>query len=136
MFSDSLSYLHDADVVSLSWLNGRNLRLDASTKSERFTILLVNVSILRVIDFGMQNVIAQYWSSQGGLMDDKFIRERLDWASSTVDSKSYISESRALELMGLIRASQIAMVGVVPSVGAELVAVCEHVEISRQRSGV
>jgi hypothetical protein len=136
MFSDSSSYLHDADLVSFFWLEGRNLRLDAGTKGERFTILLVNVSIPRVIDFGMQNVIAQYWSSQEGLMDDKFIRERLDWASSTVDSKSYISEPRALELMGQVRASRIAIVGVVPSVGAELVAVCEHVEISRQKSGV
>lgn len=126
-----LGSLHDADLISLGWIAEHALRLDVRSQEGRFGLVLNKVSIVRVVDFGMQNVIAQVWHSRDHLGEDQFLRERLAWATATVDSHSYISEANAHSLIMSLKASQKTMIGLVPSVGADLVAVCERLEVSR-----
>lgn len=124
--------LHDAELIAICWIAERDLRLDMRIQRQEFALLLVNVSILRVVDFGRQNVISHVWHSGDHLASDDFLREGLDWATSTTDSRSYLREEKAADLISSIRSSQKAMIGIVPSVGAELVAVCERLEVCRR----
>ena len=85
---------------------------------------LQNVSILRVVDLGLQNVVGQLWTSEKFDGDEELVARRLSWATSAVDAASYLSPSRVADLLESIRHGESVLVGVTPSAGAEVVALC------------
>jgi hypothetical protein len=62
-------------------------------------------------------------------MDAAHGQERLIWASSAADARSFLSQARLEYMLGAIIENKLYLLDLDPSAGAELVVLCEKIEI-------
>ncbi|HEY0334081.1 MAG TPA: hypothetical protein VGC74_10275 [Stenotrophomonas sp.] len=125
----NLPSFHDADLVGIRWVGAQELRVDLRLQNADASVMFRGVKFFRVVDFATQNVVERLWSSEQLPDDQAFLVQQLKWATSTVDCPSYLSAGKAEELVDAIKSGRHGLFGVIPSVGAELVVLCEGVEV-------
>jgi len=129
---EEIPSFHDADVISIERLPNATLRILLATEQGRMVaVVFGGVSMLRIVDFGLQNVVERIWISSGSGSDDAdFLLDRLRWVTSAGDSPSHLSGERGARLVAEIRSGETRLVYVVPSVGAEIVLLCREMALS------
>jgi hypothetical protein len=88
------------------------------------TLTLAECEMFRVVDFTLQNIVSRIMVFRGTSIDENFVAQRLNWASSLCDASSYLDEERRRDLVLRIKDGELSLIIVEPSVGAEIVALC------------
>jgi hypothetical protein len=126
-----VSNLHDAEVIGVGIAGaGSSLRVDLLRASGTpVSIEARGVVTFRAVDMAKQNVVSRVCISTIET-DIGWIRDRLNWATERVDSSSYLSEQASAEYARRVSSGELKLLWIEPSAGVELVALCEHVEVS------
>lgn len=97
----------------------------------RHALILSGVKAFRVEDLVMQNEVGQVLRSGGrGRIDDTEIGRWIIWATSLSDARSWLYEEKRTEWVQLCLSGALELVVLLPSVGAQIVAVCERVTLT------
>lgn len=96
------------------------------------TITLINVAQFRATDFILQNVVSRLRiSSQSRIPRDQAIFW-IKFSSSLADTDTFMSDSQINQLVEKIDAGGMILFVLEPSFGAELVAVCESIDLENK----
>lgn len=82
--------------------------------------------IFRATDFVNQNVVSRLLLFRGPEIDTGVVIDKLRWASSLSDAKSYLSPEKVEVILAKIRSGQLSLLVLEPSCGAEMVALFTH----------
>jgi hypothetical protein len=126
MMIETIQGYHDTAISGIvETNNGGNWVLFAKCEDgTRKTLTLAECEVFRVVDFTLQNIVSRIMVFHGESIDEKFVTDRLSWASSLCDASSYLDEEAQRDLMLRIKNGELCLVVVEPSAGAEIVAVC------------
>jgi hypothetical protein len=129
MVSESIVGLHDANFYAVTILdNPRSLLLGIkSESSESLSLVLKGCRRFRIVDFSSQNIVERILISRGSKIDRVNLKECLEWMTASVDSGPLISLEEIDSLAEKIIANELMLVNLIPSFGAELIAVCEQI---------
>lgn len=123
--------LHDAEVIGVGIAGaGSTLKVDLlRANGTLVSIEARGVVTFRAVDLAKQNVVSRVCISTIST-DIGWLRDRLIWATERADSSSYLSEQAAAEYARRVSCGELKLLWIEPSVGVELVALCEHVDVS------
>ncbi|HUB88573.1 MAG TPA: hypothetical protein VMA74_02470 [Dyella sp.] len=82
--------------------------------------------IFRATDFVNQNVVSRLLLFRGPEIDTGIVIDKLRWATSLSDAKSYLSPEWVEVVLAKIRSGQLSLLVLEPSCGAEIVALFSH----------
>jgi hypothetical protein len=122
---------HDSELWSVQYFKVSNtleLRFKDTGQEDKL-ISLLDCRLFRVADMGKQNVVSRLICISGAESDTAYVAERLSWASSLSDTASYLDQHHLHDLIGGVSRSELCMIVLEPSWGAELVAICRGTEV-------
>jgi len=100
-------------------------------EGSQHTLTFSGVKAFRVEDLVMQNEVGQVLrSGSSGRIDDAEIRRWIIWATSLSDTRSWLYEDKRTQWVQLCISGELELVVLLPSVGAQIAAVCEHVTLA------
>jgi hypothetical protein len=88
---------------------------------------LNNCKDFRLVDLKRQNIVSRILIISGTEIDKDFVKNQVDWVSRHVDTTSSVSNDEFEKLFRQIWDGKLTVFSLVPSVGAECVAICESV---------
>jgi hypothetical protein len=121
-YHDAVIYGVAADEVSGELV--LSVKLENGTRK---ALALDGCEMFRVVDFTPQNVVSRLMVFRGSSVDENLLAEKLEWITSFCDASSYLSEERRQEIIRRIKAGELSLVVVEPSVGAEIIALCRSI---------
>lgn len=126
--------LHDAEVVGVKVMDGGAGAVIELSRVNGTQVSVHSRGILafRAVDMAMQNVVSRVCISTAET-DVAWLTHRLSWATERIDATSYLSNSAMEEYVRRLQTDDLKLIWIEPSVGVELVAVCESIEFSPQR---
>lgn len=128
--SESLE-LHDAEVilVAIDRQEGYaqlDFRLEDGQSS---SVKLKGIRAFRCEDLTLQNVVSRVLRSSNADMSREGLKYWLQWVTSLSDADSWLSDERNTEWLTDCEVGVLELVVIEPSAGAQIVAVCERLEI-------
>ncbi len=121
---------HDAELIGCAYsrINSSLLLsfecVDGTTPKLQFS----GVTAVRVNDFGQQNVVSRLLISPSHVFTPDEIRTYVDWASSQHDYRAAMTHERSKIIAAAVAEQQSILFVLEPSVGAEVVALCQTVQ--------
>lgn len=122
---------HDAEVISIEVDRLQHIaRLKLrQVDGNLFSIELVNLKIFRAEDITLQNVVYELFRySQGEFSRDK-AKYWLEWGTSLSDRGSSLKEEWKEKYLSACANSELELVVIMPSAGAQIMALCEKVAV-------
>jgi hypothetical protein len=120
---------HDAELVGLYYVRDRqHLLLNFQLVTGDLAIVRCNgVTHFRLGEMGLQNVTSRLLISSEREFQPDDIRNHINWACSRDGREHFMTDSRAAYFRTTIRHREWTLLVLEPSVGAEVVVVCESV---------
>ncbi|SAL45825.1 hypothetical protein [Caballeronia humi] len=121
---------HDAELAGVEYSREKaSLLLAFDCVGEGVgKISCTGIRNFRLGEFGLQNVVSRLMVSTSRTFAAEDIRAHVDWANSKDDVRRSMTDERARFFVDGISNGQLVLLVLEPSVGAELVVVCERVE--------
>ena len=127
-----LKNYHDAKLESVDNTSKGVVRLKFRSENNEVKLLdLLGCKIFRLNDFIGQNIVSRILLYSGKNLDAEDVRRHLNWSTSLNDAPSYLSEENIEELIGKVVKSQLSLLYLEPSAGADFVAVFETMSESK-----
>ncbi|MBX3711355.1 MAG: hypothetical protein KF800_05290 [Lysobacter sp.] len=135
LLSDLASF-HDAELVQLRFLKEELcIEIEYLSPSKKSLVIRGSgVLAFRAIDIVTQNVVSRILLTGTHKLSDAHIREKLQWVSSCVDAPSYFSLITIDDYLMRIQRSEIFLLIIESSIGAEICLLCEKVRLSSIKS--
>ncbi|SMG60823.1 hypothetical protein [Paraburkholderia susongensis] len=123
---------HDAEIGTIAYSRTRkSVQLDfQQTSGDDIHLTFSGVRAFRVNDFGLQNVVSRVLVSTSRVFSADEVRDYLQWAHSQHDYKASLADAKATEIERALSQGALFLFVVEPSVGAEIVILCEGMEIT------
>lgn len=121
---------HDAELVGCAYSRTHSSLQLSFECADGTTSKLVfsGVSAVRANDFCLQNVVSRLLISPSHVFPPEEIRTYVNWANSQHDYQAAMTNERALMLAAAVAEKQSILFVLEPSVGAEVVALCQAVQ--------
>ena len=121
------SAYHDAELKGIDSSNASDIVLYFCLENgQKLSLTLHGCEFFRVTDFVSQNVVSRLLIFQGQDIDKGSVIEKLRWATSLCDSKSFLEQEKLDEIITKIQKGERSLLVLEPSWGAELVALFER----------
>jgi hypothetical protein len=125
--------LHDAELIGVEIDRvGAVARLTLQLEGgERRQVELRGLKAFRGEDLTLQNVVSRMLRSSRGEVSGDELNRWLNWATSLSDSRPWLSDQRRAEWHSACTSGALELVVFEPSAGAQVVAVCERLDVLR-----
>lgn len=124
---------HDAELsgAAYSRVNASALLNFECVSGDSARLLFSGVKALRINDYGLQNVVSRLLVSPSYAFSTNEVHEYVSWAHSKHDYKAPFSDEEARDIEIAIEHGRLMLFVLEPSVGAEIVILCESVQERR-----
>lgn len=119
---------HDAELAGTAYS-----RADTSTRldfervgGDPARLAFFGIKAFRISDYGLQNVVSRFLVSPSYPFSTDEIKEYVSWAHSKHDYKAPFSDEEARDVEVAIKHDKLTLFVLEPSVGAEIVILCER----------
>lgn len=121
---------HDAELVGCAYsrTNSSLLLNFECTDGTTPKLLFSGVTAVRANDFGQQNVVSRLLISPSHVFTRDEIRTYVNWANSQHDYRAAMTNEKAQTIAATVAEKQFILFVLEPSVGAEVVALCQGVQ--------
>ena len=129
--SDYFVALHDATLKKID-INAidKNIALYFHFESkDDCSLRCQQVKAFRCEDLNLQNVVSKIRFSSKDYFTDDELEYRIKWATSTSDTKSWLSEDVKEKWIEKIKTGDLALIYVEPSAGAQIVIICAQFSV-------
>jgi hypothetical protein len=123
---------HDAEIAGIAYARAHQsvlLNLERITGDEA-RLMFSAVKAIRVNDFGLQNVVSRILISTSHTFSHEEVRDYVQWARSQHDYKASLQDEKVAEIRAALSSGQLVLFVAEPSVGAEIVILCERIEVA------
>lgn len=122
---------HDAEIAGIAYSRAHRtglLNLERVSGDEA-RLVFSGVNALRANDFGLQNVVSRILISTSHAFSPGEVQTYVQWAHSQHDYKASLSDEKTTEIVSAISRGELILFVAEPSVGAEIVILCERIEV-------
>lgn len=92
-------------------------------------LMFSGIRAFRASDFGLQNVVSRALLSTSHRFSTNEIRDYVQWAHSQHDYKASLVDQNVAEIDAAISRDELVLFVIEPSVGAEIVVLCEKIQV-------
>lgn len=125
------SNYHDAEIAGVAWSRQHRTVLPNLERvgGDEASLLFSGVKAIRATDFGLQNVVSRILISTSHAFSLEEVRDYVQWARSQHDYRASVPDEKVVEIAAALSQGELILFVAEPSVGAEIVILCERIEI-------